>query len=338
MIGLFSGGTSGDPDAQAAAGGLVLEQTGEGLLLQDVEGFGVPEKARDPDEQFVGECLHFVFIITEIGDVFVQGLYLVECHALFDPADDRIMLVQRKVVARAGPDQGEDLLKRLDGFFFELRRRLDDACVGALRIAQQEFRHLVRRKDIVDEPGCDGGGRHTVIFCCFHILGQHKPAFALDRAQAERALRARAGQDHADGTLALVLCKGTEKEVDGVADAVVCRGLEQMEPVALDGHVPVRGDDVHPVRHDPHALLSLRNLHCGMPLQELRHDALAFGGKVGYQDEGHAAVRRHVAEEQFQRLESAGGRPDTDDVEGISASPGRSWSGGNRRRGLRNRL
>ena len=58
---------------------------------------------------------------------------------------------------------------------------------------------------------------------CAVALRQGQPAALLDRLEAERAVAAAAGEDDADGALALVVGEAAEEQVDRVGRALGAR-------------------------------------------------------------------------------------------------------------------
>ncbi len=98
-------------------------------------------------------------------------------------------------------------------------------------------------------------------------------------------------------------------------------GSKQVQRPVEDGHVLVGRDHVDVVRLDLHAVPDLDDLHGGGALEQLHHDPLVGRVQVLDDDEGHAASRGHVLQEQLQGLQAAGGGADADD--GKSAARGR---------------
>jgi hypothetical protein len=76
------------------------------------------------------------------------------------------------------------------------------------------------------------------------------------------------------------------------------------------------GDHIDAVRLDLHPVFDLKNLHPGGALEEFGHDPLVRRVEVLDDDNGHAAVFRHMPQEQLQRLQPAGGGADTDNGKG----------------------
>ena len=92
---------------------------------------------------------------------------------------------------------------------------------------------------------------------------------------------------------------------------------EQVEGAVQDGHVLVRRDDEDLVGRDFHPVVGLKDFHLGIPADQVGHHAFVFGGEVGYKDEGHPRIRRHVLEEVLNRVETAGGRANACYVKGL---------------------
>ena len=92
-----------------------------------------------------------------------------------------------------------------------LRRRAlpaQSARYGCRPEARQLARDVLGGQDEVDAAGADGAARHVVVLGRCRLLGEGDPALGLDRLQTQRAVRAHAGQDHADGLASLHVGQG----------------------------------------------------------------------------------------------------------------------------------
>ena len=194
---------------------------------------------------------------------------------------------------------------------------------GALQIGDDLPRQLVHRGHDIRQPGVNRAARHAVEFGRRRLLHQHHARLLLDGPQAQRAVGAHAGKNHADAVLLLVLRQGAEEEINRQAQPARRRRLEQVQDPVQDGHVLVRRDHIDAVRPHPGAILDLDDFHAGGALEQFGHDALVRRVQVLDDDKRHAAARRHVPQKLLQGLESPGGGADADDGERIRLPPGR---------------
>ena len=115
-VGFLAGGAAGIPDAQGIAGRPVLEQLRDRLFLEEVEQPRIAEEIGHADQQFLVEQLDFLRVLLEETNISRQTIELVDAHAAFDAAVDRVFLVAGKVVAGMDAQQHKDL--------FAARRRV----------------------------------------------------------------------------------------------------------------------------------------------------------------------------------------------------------------------
>jgi hypothetical protein len=116
---------------------------------------------------------------------------------------------------------------------------------------------------VVHQSGGDGAARHAIKFTGRGALRHHHAASLLDGARAQGAVTAGAGEDDANGVLALVFGQGMEKIVDGQPLPMRGTGFEQVKGALHEGHVVVGGDDVGAIDRDLHAVFHLK--HRTMP-------------------------------------------------------------------------
>ena len=79
-----------------------LQQCGQGLVGQHLEGLRVAEEVGHADQQFAEEHVDLVGILLQIADVFLRLLDLMDVHPPFDPPADRALLVAAEIVPGAG--------------------------------------------------------------------------------------------------------------------------------------------------------------------------------------------------------------------------------------------
>ena len=169
-------------------------------------------------------------------------------------------LVERKVVAGVGAQQNDHFLQGALRLVFQGHFGPGDQR-GALEIGDDLARQLVHRGHDVRQPGVDRAARHAVELGRRRLLHQHHARLLLDGPQAQRAVRAHAGENDADAPLLLVLRQGAEEEIDRQAQAAGRRRLEQVQNPVQDGHVFVRRDHIDAVRPDPGSILDLDDFH-----------------------------------------------------------------------------
>ena len=100
---------------------------------------------------------------------------------------------------------------------------------GVAEIADDARHQLAGGGDDIDHAGLDGAARHAVGAGVGGFLGEGQPAFLLDGAEAEHAVGAHAGEDHADGPVLAVIGQRAQKEIDGQVQTVSFGGIEQVQ-------------------------------------------------------------------------------------------------------------
>ena len=184
-----------------------------------------------------------------------------------------------------------------------------------LKIIEDPGPEFLYRGNHVGQPGIHGAARHAVELRRRRRLHEDRAGLLLDRTQTQAAIRAHAGEDHANGMLLPVGGERTEEIVDRQAQATWRGGFEQVQNPVQDRQVAIGWDHINMIRLDLHAVADLDHRHRRGALQQLGHDGLVGRIQMLDNDEGQAASGRQVLEEQFQRLQATGGRPDTNDGE-----------------------
>jgi hypothetical protein len=160
--------------------------------------------------------------------------------------------------------------------------------------------------------------RHAIEFAGRGALRHHHAASLLDGANAQGAVTAGAGENDADGVLALVFGQGMEKIVDGQPLPMRCTGFEQVKGALHEGHVVVGGDDVGAIDRDLHAVFHLKHLHAGVASNQVRENAFVVGSQMLHQDKCHArfAVEGHAGKKGLESGQTARRCADANDGEG----------------------
>ena len=170
-------------------------------------------------------------------------------------------------------------------------------------ITDEFCREFFNGSNDICNTGGDRASRHAVIFRVRRILYHHHPQLLLDRPEANRSVRSHAGEDDPDAPLLLVLGEVLKEEIDREAKTPGGGRHHQLELAVEDCHVPVGRDDVNTIRPDLHAVLCLKDLHRGDPLDEFGHDALMGWVEVGDEYVGKAGISGKVVEELHESLQ-----------------------------------
>ena len=199
------------------------------MFPKRLERFRVAEKAGDADQQFPKKRVRLQRSFPQIADILLEPVDLGDGHAPFDAALDGVPFVQRKIVARLGAQQNEDLLQEVGGVGTGRNDRFLPASEGVIHVRDQPLRHFLRRQDIVHQSGEDGAARHPVVRRRLRSLGHRHAAFALDRLESEGAVGAGAREDDADRLLLPVLRQRAKEEIDRKAQSARRTRIQQMQ-------------------------------------------------------------------------------------------------------------
>lgn len=109
-VGFLAGGTAEDPDADRFVTAL-LQELGEDVALEEVEGFRVAEKAGDADENVGVEGVAFFGVAAKERGVVVDGCQFVQHDPAVDAALDGGGFVEREIDAGMVAEQEDDFLE-----------------------------------------------------------------------------------------------------------------------------------------------------------------------------------------------------------------------------------
>ena len=194
---------------------------------------------------------------------------------------------------------------------FGRRRQPDQARVVAQ--LDQALRHFRRGQHDIDLACRDGTIGHAVELCIVRTLRQGHASHFLDVRQAHRAVAADAGQDDADGALALRFGERAEEQVDRDLRAGVRRGLADLQVVVDHLQVGRRRDDVDVVLLDRGRGGDLLHRHRGDVLEDAGKMAGLLRCEVQDNDKGHAIVGRHLFKEAEQGFGASRRSAEADD-------------------------
>ena len=313
-IDLFAGGAACHPDADGDVGRAVLDEGGEDDALERLESFLVAEEACDADEQVLVEVLRLGVVFPQLVEVFGRRLQAAQGHAPADAADDGGALVLREIDAGVAAEDAEDLVHDAVG-----HRGEGGVLLGGVGMAGEPHQlagDLVGRQDVIDPAVGDGASRHGVVAGRFFVLGEGDAALGLDGLEAEGAVGAAAGQDHADGASLLVVGQGAEHVVDGHVRPPGADARRQDDAAVMDGQIGVGRDQVDVAGQEAHPGLGLGHGQRRDPRQQFGQEALVSRRQVLHEEEGDVVLGRDVFEDFAEGFQAAGRAADADHEHG----------------------
>jgi hypothetical protein len=230
-VGLFPRGATGHPGSERAIAHVAGQERGQGVVQQRFPALRVAEEGGHSDQQLFEQELDLARILAQKAHVVAEGIDLMQPHAAFDAAQDGRVFVQRKIVTGVAPKQNADLLQRTPGLVFGLAGGSVDVR-GVLAVRQDLGGQLLYWSDDVGQTRLDRAPGHAVVFGRGRGLYERRSCVLLDRAQPQRAIRAHAGQDHADAALLLIIGQGAKEEVDRQMHPASARRLKQVQLAA----------------------------------------------------------------------------------------------------------
>ena len=108
------------------------------------------------------------------------------------------------------------------------------------------------------------------------VLGERHAAGRLDLADAQRAVGARAGQNHADGGRTLHRRQRAQEMVDGIVGPPIIGARRDREHAVGDRDAGVRLDDVDVIGRDLGAVAGIDHRHRRVGLQQLAEPAFVL--------------------------------------------------------------
>ena len=204
----------------------------------------------------------------------------------------------------------QEVLHRLQRRRFRRLRHEDltalarDQRLGDLRGAEHE----------IDRAGCDGAARHAVIVGFADVLRDDEAAFRLHRFQAETAVRAGSGKDHADGARSVFASQRIQEEVERKPRAVSRLRLRNPQrALVVDRQIDARRNDIDALAFDRHSLDRLQDRHRRVARKQIDHHAVVARVEMLHDDEGHAVDGRQRVQKLPAGVEASGRSADGDD-------------------------
>ena len=197
-VGFLPARAPGHPRPQRMARGPAGQERRNRVLAQVLPGGGIPKEARHAEQQLLEEQIQLLRIGLQVADVGGHLADLVDAHAALDPPVKRVTLVKGEVVAGLGPQQDDRLLHHALSLIAQERLLGLVQERHVLQEGQDLRRQILHRGHDVRQPGVHRAARHAVELRRRRILHQRQPCLLLDGPQPQGAIRAHAGENHAD--------------------------------------------------------------------------------------------------------------------------------------------
>ena len=134
----------------------------------------------------------------------------------------------------------------------------------------------------------------------------HAPG-GFDGLHAGRTVRARTGEDHADGPAAALLGQRPQEAVDGHVGSRGLHAWTKPERPLRDGEIDVGWNHVHVIGFHRHIVGHLAHRHGGGAGENLRQQAVVFGVEMLHENDGQAGIGRQIGQQMFENFQPAGG-------------------------------
>ena len=85
-VGLLPCGTTRNPDPDRTIVVIYATDSGNDIILENIEGFLVTKECRNTDQHVVGKAAHLFGVLFEINPIRCHILEVMQMHAPFDAA------------------------------------------------------------------------------------------------------------------------------------------------------------------------------------------------------------------------------------------------------------
>ena len=279
----------------------LLEELGKDLALENVESVRVAEKTRHADENVGVEGVEFLGVAAKEICIVLQGVLFVQHHAPGDAALDGGGFVEGEIhagmIAEKQKNFFETVLSRFciprlsfgarglrtrwrssvaarrqRSFIVLVRRRGRPVVfrgvafmtltrdVGMLRNAGELFGDVLRLENEIHAARRNRAARHRVVLRRI-ILRERNPALGFDGLHAHRAVGCRAGKNHSDGALALVLRQGFKKRINGTSRRAALLARLKFQNTLRDAEIRVGRNDINVVGFHAQIIRDLAHRH-----------------------------------------------------------------------------
>jgi hypothetical protein len=149
------------------------------------------------------------------------------------------------------------------------------------------------------------------------VLREGEAAGRFDLTNAQRPVRTRAGQNHADRVLALDCGQGPQEMIHRVVRPAVIGTRRDREHAVGDRDARIRLNHVDVIGRDLGAMAGVNHGHGRVWPQEFRQPAFVLGIQMLDDDQRQSWTRWQRRHQMRDRTESAGRCANADDREGI---------------------
>ena len=198
-VGFLAGCAPRDPEAERVPGQAAAQQAGKSARRDGVEDPRVAKEPRDVDQDVPVQCPNLLRFALQEGEIGNGGIEAMTALTPADPTDERSTLVLPEVHSGGALEERGHLIE-CGGF---LARRTGTAPARARRLGRfldglpcQRPRDALRRQDHISATRVDGGQGHAAIFRGLRFLGESPTPGRADRADAARAIRSGARENH----------------------------------------------------------------------------------------------------------------------------------------------
>jgi len=237
-----------------------------------------------------------------------QAIDAAQGQAPQDAAFDHLLPVEGEVDAGGLVQRGQDGREPL--FVAAARRWVRGRGIrhiGMPANPRQPRRDTLGRQDEIHAAGGRGRLRHRVEFGGGPILRECHPARGLDGFQAGRAVRSRAGEDHADGLASTLFGQRPEEPVDGQVQPRRLVAGGQFQFAVRNGQIGFRRDDVYVVGFHRQAVGRHADRHGGRSRQNFGQHAVVLRIEMLNEYESQAGVGGQIGEQMLKSLQAARG-------------------------------
>ena len=239
---LLARGAAADPGAHLLTRRGLVQEGGDDLVPQHLEGLGIAKEAGDADQQVLVEQVELIGIAGQTpGIVLDVGAAQVQGQAPGDAPGDGGRLVAGEIDVVGLVEQIQD--RRHAPQRPLLMAHAQHGAQG-LRVGgelRQGLGHVLGHEDGIHTAGVDGALGHAIETCRLGGFHQHQAAGLVDVDQPAAAIGTGAGQDDACRTLPPGGSQGAEKGIDGQRQGAVLGAVTGNEVITLDDDVLGRG-------------------------------------------------------------------------------------------------